>query len=270
MLVRAIQQLLFPALAQELGPLSDRDRAFIQVVELARVDDHIRPYRWTGIGRKPKDRKAIALAFIAKAVYQIPTTRMLIETLKTNRTVRHLCGWDDPSDVPDESCFSRAFKQFAEGKLPELIHEAMVRNGLQDHIVEHISRDSTAIHAREKRTTDPSAEKQEHEAAQGNPQDNNDIVLEPIAPAVGKRGKAQSSALPTQPIDVILADVRKKVRRSDAGHQAATATKKGRGAKGGNVKKDAASRPTSNPIGSTCRAIARSDRTCRTCQRTVM
>ena len=31
--------------------------------------------------------------FIAKAVFDIPTTRALIERLQVDRTLRRLCGW---------------------------------------------------------------------------------------------------------------------------------------------------------------------------------
>jgi len=52
--------------------------------------------------------------------------------------------------VPSESTFSRAFADFARRKLPERIHEALVRLTQEKRIVGHIARDSTAIEARER------------------------------------------------------------------------------------------------------------------------
>ena len=45
-------------------------------------------------GRKPHLRKPLALAFLAKAVWNLPTTRALIDFLKASGTVRALCGWE--------------------------------------------------------------------------------------------------------------------------------------------------------------------------------
>ena len=97
----------------------------------------------------PKDRKALALAFIAKAVWKFPNTLTLIEYLNVSY-FRRLCGWEYVSSIPSESTFSRAFEEFSKRQLPSLIHEAMIRNYMKDKIVGHISRDATAVEAREK------------------------------------------------------------------------------------------------------------------------
>ena len=41
-------------------------------------------------------------------------------------------------------------RKFAEAELPNWIHEALIREGDEGELVGHISRDSTAIEAREK------------------------------------------------------------------------------------------------------------------------
>ena len=67
--------------------------------------------------------------------------------------------------LPDESSFSRAFAGFAAAKLAERVHEALVKEYLGTALIGHISRDSTAIEAREKPvktppvTTEPIAKK---------------------------------------------------------------------------------------------------------------
>jgi hypothetical protein len=46
----------------------------------------------------------------------------------------------------------RSFDEFSQGKLPQQIHEFMIKKHLGDKLVGHISRDSTAIEGREKPT----------------------------------------------------------------------------------------------------------------------
>jgi len=150
----SIQQYLLPHIEENIGSLTEKGAEFVRVAELARVDRHIKPYRWLGFGRKPKDRKAMALAFIAKAVWNFPTTALLIDYLKASPATRRLCGWERAMDVPSESTFSRAFAQFSKGRLPCLVHESMVRACMADG-TECIGRDSTAIEAREKPTAKP-------------------------------------------------------------------------------------------------------------------
>src|SRR4030095_9106041 len=101
-------------------------------------------------GRPAKDRACIARAFVAKAVYDMPTTRILLDRLVTDVPLRRLCGWEKKSAIPSESVFSRAFAGFATTKLTERVHQALIEKTQQDRLVGHISRDSTAIAAREK------------------------------------------------------------------------------------------------------------------------
>ena len=94
----------------------------------------------------------MARAFIAKAHWDIPTTRDLVDRLKVDRRMRNLCGWVLPGKVPSESTFSRAFAEFAESNIPGQIHKAMIEEATKQSIIGHISRDSTAIHVHEKPT----------------------------------------------------------------------------------------------------------------------
>jgi hypothetical protein len=145
-----IQHTLFPWMEEVLDPLTEKQREFVQVIELADVQQHIRPYRWQGIGRKREDRLAIVLAFVAKAVYNIPTTKALIAYVRDSKNLRRLCGWESPEEIPSESTFSRAFEEFSRDGLGEKIHAAMVKEHAGPKIAGHVSRDSTAIEAREK------------------------------------------------------------------------------------------------------------------------
>ena len=98
----------------------------------------------------PKDRTAIARAFVAKVVYNKPTTRALLDRLATDSALRRICGWERKNDVPKEWDFSRAFAEFSKSRLPERVHEAFIKKSYEHELVGHNSRDSTAIGAREK------------------------------------------------------------------------------------------------------------------------
>ncbi|MEA3222157.1 MAG: transposase, partial [Thermodesulfobacteriota bacterium] len=101
-------------------------------------------------GRRRGDRAKIAKAFVAKAVYNFETTKVLIEYLRNSKNLRRLCGWEARNDIPSESTFSRVFAEFSQGNLSQKIHEAMVKAYCGDKLAGHVSRDSTAIEAREK------------------------------------------------------------------------------------------------------------------------
>jgi hypothetical protein len=137
-------------LEDELGELDDQHREFIAVCETCAPQAHMAAYRWVGNGCPPKDRLALCKAFIAKAVWDFPTTRDLIDAVRHRPTLRRLCGWETFGDIPGESTFSRVFAAFAEDELPQTIHQAMLKTHYADKIAGHISRDATAIHAREK------------------------------------------------------------------------------------------------------------------------
>jgi hypothetical protein len=121
----------------------------VSVLEFAKLEEHL-PYAGRFPGRPPEDRIAIARAFVTKMVYDMASTRILLDRLATDPTVRRLCGWERKAEVPGESTFSRAFAEFAESRLPERVHQALMEQHFGDQIVGHISRDSTAIAAREK------------------------------------------------------------------------------------------------------------------------
>ncbi|HOO52504.1 MAG TPA: transposase [Alphaproteobacteria bacterium] len=145
-----IQTKLFPWLEQELDPLSDKEREFVQVVSLLDLPSHMKEFSWRGLGRKKKSRINMAKAFVAKSVYKFETTDILIEYLRNCKNIRRLCGWELACEIPSSATFSRAFTEFATHSLPQKIHEAMVIKHCGPKLAGHISRDATAIEAREK------------------------------------------------------------------------------------------------------------------------
>ncbi len=79
----------------------------------------------------------------------MPTRRMLIERLESDIKIRRICGWERKSDIPGESTFSRAFAEFSNNHLTERVQKALITDCYKDDIIGHLSRDSTAIKARE-------------------------------------------------------------------------------------------------------------------------
>jgi hypothetical protein len=143
-----LQSKLFPVLEEELGEISKTNQSLIAVLNLIPLARFIPSSRgW--MGRPSKDRVAIARAFIAKAVYNFENTRDLLDRLASDRQLLAICGWRHPRQVPHESTFSRAFAEFAEMQLPQLVHEALIRETQKDRIIGHIARDSTDIEVRE-------------------------------------------------------------------------------------------------------------------------
>lgn len=153
---QSIQTMLFPWLEKDLGPLTEKQQQLVQTLEIIRIESLI-PRHFMVPGRPPKDRAAMARAFVAKAVYDMPTTRVLLDRLATDASLRRICGWESKSAVPSESVFSRAFAEFADTQLTQRVHEALIRKTHEDRLVGHLSRDSTAIEAREKpaKTVEP-------------------------------------------------------------------------------------------------------------------
>lgn len=143
------QASLFPWLQEELGELTGKQQQLIEVLEIAQIETHL-PYVGQVPGRPPEDRCAIARAFVAKAVYNLATTEMLLDQLKSDITLRRICGWEKKQDIPSRATFSRAFAEFAESQLAERVHAAIIDTHLGNQLIGHISRDSTAITAREK------------------------------------------------------------------------------------------------------------------------
>ena len=130
-------------------PLTEKERQLFNILELLQIEKFVgRPAQ--RFGRKRHDRRALARAFVAKAVYNHPYTCSTREALRTSRGLRRLCGYARRGDIPSESVFSRAFAEFAETGLGDQVHAALVKQWVSPELVGHISRDATAIEGREK------------------------------------------------------------------------------------------------------------------------
>lgn len=155
-----VQYTLFPQLEQDLGELSLEHKRLISILELIRIEDFI-PCTRLNDGRPPKDRNAIARAYIAKIVFKLPYTKQLVKYLKKDKQLREICGFDTFKKIPSESKFSRAFHEFAKSSLPEKVHQALIENIYKDQIVGHVVKDSTPLEVREKPLKKDSAKKRD-------------------------------------------------------------------------------------------------------------
>lgn len=144
-----VQQELFPSVEAAIGALSPQLRLLTSVVSLLPLG-RLLAARRADTGRPAKDRAALATAFIAKAILNLPTTRDLIQRLQADQALRQLCGWRGPHNLPHESKFCRAFAEFAATQLPQQLHEAVIEVTQGQRLIGHIARDATAIPARER------------------------------------------------------------------------------------------------------------------------
>jgi len=144
-----IQHELMPELRNEVGPLTPKLIQVVHTLEWVRIEELISS-SWGYSGRPEYDRGMLASAFVAKAVLGITTTAGLIERLAIDRALRRICGFSVWKNLPSEATFSRAFAEFAEAGLAERTHAALVKETLGEQLIGHISRDGTAIEAREK------------------------------------------------------------------------------------------------------------------------
>jgi len=174
---RLLQTALFPIVEQEIGTLTPATQLVAAIVGMLPLAKYVLPSR--GFVGHPRDsRPALATAFLAKAVLDLPTTRDRIDRLRADEGLRRLCGWKQASDLPHESTFSRAFAEFARTELPQRLHEGVIAATQNDRLVGHIARDSTAIEVRERYDTLP--------------------THKPLPPRVGGRPKKGGRALPSR------------------------------------------------------------------------
>ena len=144
-----IQGFLFPWMREDNDPITEALGRLVTTLDVIGLEAFV-PEPPRGPGRPPEDRRALARAFVAKAVLGVPTTSALIERLDVDKSLRRILGWERRSQVPSEATFSRAFAEFARGALPDKIHAALIERALGGRIIGAIARDATEIEAREK------------------------------------------------------------------------------------------------------------------------
>ena len=155
---QSFQQRLFPGIPESTeGVYTERHRELMWVLDLVRLEGFVSASGPALLGRPALDRRPLARAFLAKAVFQLPTTEALRERLHVDRALRQLCGWETRRAVPSAATFSRAFAAFARTGLLDQLHAHLVAQHLGEVLIWHVSRDSTAITARERPQPRPAA-----------------------------------------------------------------------------------------------------------------
>lgn len=144
-----VQHALLPELREQVGTLTPKLEQVIHILEWVRIEEFTTA-SWCGVGRPPHERAWLANAFVAKAVLGVSTTVGLIERLTVDRALRRICGFTMTRKLPSAATFSRAFEEFAKGRLAERVHEALIKTHLGEALIGHLSRDGTAIAARER------------------------------------------------------------------------------------------------------------------------
>ena len=150
---QSIQHALFPQLEHVLGPLTRKQQQLVQTLEIIRIEQWIpRHFRMTG---RPGPR--IARRWRGPSSPRRSTTCRRRACFWTAWTLTRRCGGYAAGRRRARCRASRssprAFAEFAHTQLPQRVHEALIGNTHHDRLVGHLSRDSTAIEAREKPAT---------------------------------------------------------------------------------------------------------------------
>ena len=130
-----VQHELLPELMAAVGALTPKLEKLIHTLEWVRIEEFVgAPVADTG--RPPWERAWLANAFVAKSVLGLTTTCGLIERLTIDRALRRICGFPLHKRLPSEATFSRAFEEFAEMRLAERVHEALIKEHLGDELLQ--------------------------------------------------------------------------------------------------------------------------------------
>lgn len=150
-----VQTSLFTFLETAGVTLTPQYRELVAILDLLRVEDLLPAHRTHLVGAPPKDRAALARAFLAKHFLNQPDTKAFRARLFTDESLRRICGWHTSEAIPSEATFSRAFARFADVNLADLLHEQRVKDWLGETPVWHQALDATDIAAREKAHPNP-------------------------------------------------------------------------------------------------------------------
>jgi transposase len=126
--------------------LTDEYKTFMHMLRVIESEQPTLNREYAGTGRIPYQYLPFMRSFYAKCFFGITKTSQLIQRLKGEPNLRLLCGFDK---VPGKASFSRMFSCFSELNILNETLDSIVINAHKGKIVQHVSRDSTAIPARE-------------------------------------------------------------------------------------------------------------------------
>jgi IS5 family transposase len=127
--------------------LSDEYKTFLHMLRVIEEALPVVIRRYAGTGRKPYQYLPFIRSNWAMSYFKIGQVKTLIQRLKGEPNLRVLCGFDR---VPGKATFSRYFSELAGMNLLAETLDTLVKKEHKDRVVLHVSRDSTAIEAREK------------------------------------------------------------------------------------------------------------------------
>ncbi len=87
-----IQGYLFPSMREDIDPITEALGRLVTTLDVIGLEAFV-PDPPRATGRPPKDRRALARAFVAKAILGIPTTSALIERLDVDKSLRRILGF---------------------------------------------------------------------------------------------------------------------------------------------------------------------------------
>ena len=207
-----LEKSLFPALKEELRleELSSKETKLIKILDFAQIEKNVTVVTITNT---PKDREQIARAFIAKSVYNMQTTRDLIDRLHSDRVLRVICGWRYKIDIPSESKFSRLFAQLSDMNIAQKTHERFVEEYLSDTIFMYNATDATKIPLREKPVKVEKEEKPKNKV--GRPKKGE--KREPIKPKILEQQKDMQT--PDDMLELVSTDCGVGVKQNSKGNR---------------------------------------------------
>ena len=127
--------------------LTENHHAFLSMLRVIEEHQPAVEKIYKGRGRLPYEDQPMIRAFLAKPFFKIDTASGLLHRLKSDSSLRKICGF---TCIPSAATFSRRMKEFADRHIMEQTLYPMVSRYHADRIGGDISRDSTAITAREK------------------------------------------------------------------------------------------------------------------------
>ena len=109
-----IQGFLFPWMREDNDPITEALGRLVTTLDVIGLEAFV-PEPPRGPGRPPEDRRALARAFVAKAVLGVPTTSALIERLDVDKSLRRILGWERRSVSGPEPDAERRMTAFHDG-----------------------------------------------------------------------------------------------------------------------------------------------------------
>lgn len=126
--------------------LTDEHRCFISLLRVIEESQPRIAVEAAKTGRPAYENDPIMRAFLARSFLRIPTVTDLRNRLINDPNLRKICDFDG---IPSPATFSRRLKDFSKGNLMVQTLNGIVEQHHKGRIIGHISRDSTAIQARE-------------------------------------------------------------------------------------------------------------------------